>query len=167
MLAILDTIKQIIKGIFLYLKRVSTTPPLTTAYLLAADEIGVNEKQFPDRIIEYIRVTIKEGTAYIGPDTPWCAFFVNYIVSQAGLTGTYSGLARSFENWGRPVVDWRENATNGDIVVLSRTSNPRYGHVGFFAGWTDKGVRLLGGNQNDSVCFKEYDYDRIVTIRTI
>jgi len=91
-------------------------------------------------------------------DTPWCSAFVNWCVIQAGLAGTGSGWATSWADWGREdpspgegtIVVWRRSRD------LGRGLEPVGGHVAFLL--ADKGDRLhvLGGNQRDQVCRRDY-----------
>jgi hypothetical protein len=76
---------------------------------------------------------------------------------------------------------YRGDAKPGfDIVILTRGKNApgldiinAPGHVGFYAGdgkiWYDHAndIRILGGNQGDTVSIKEYNSDRILGIRRL
>lgn len=111
---------------------------------IARDEIGVSEGPGDQRISQYFASTS------LGPQpssVPWCSAFVNFCVERSGNVGTKSALARSWLSWG-------ENSAAlvpGCIVVLSRGS-PALGHVGLFVGQDAEGsIRLLGGNQHNSV----------------
>jgi uncharacterized protein (TIGR02594 family) len=116
---------------------------------IAEREIGVEEGRSDPRIREYFASTS------LGPQpssVAWCSAFVNFCVKSGGLTGTNSALARSWLNWGQN----SESLVPGCIVVLSRGS-PALGHVGFYVG--DEGqdsIRLLGGNQSNSVKISSY-----------
>ena len=57
----------------------------------------------------------------------------------------------------------------GDIVVFWRESkNSWKGHVGFFKEFTAHGqVVCLGGNQNNSVCYRTYSADRVLSFRRV
>ena len=81
------------------------------------------------------------------PDTvPWCSSFVNFCIEQAGLDGTNSKRARSWETWGS-----KSPLRPGAVVVFKRGQPPK-GHVGFFVGKDSLGkLLILGGNQSDSV----------------
>jgi uncharacterized protein (TIGR02594 family) len=128
---------------------------------IARKEIG--QKEAPGdadnvRIREYHATT--QGGA-VADSVPWCSSFVNFCITQAGLTGTNKKNARSWAKWGKAVAD----LVPGCVVVLSRGSDPNLGHVGFFVGHDGPMVRLLGGNQSDAVGIASYDADRIVAKR--
>lgn len=89
-------------------------------------------------------------------ETPWCAAYVNYCLSQAGLTHTRSPLALSFMKWGNPIP--RLTAREGDLCVFKDITSSYKGHVGLFICYNKRKTRILilGGNQNNSVCFQWY-----------
>jgi uncharacterized protein (TIGR02594 family) len=111
---------------------------------IARGEIGVAEGPGDPRISEYFKTTS------LGPQpssVPWCSALVNFCVSSGGDVGTNSALARSWLTWGQDAGSFLP----GCIVVLSRGS-PALGHVGFYVGDDAQGsIRLLGGNQHNSV----------------
>lgn len=95
--------------------------------------------------------------------TPWCAAFVNSVVRAQGVKGTGSLMAKSFLKWGEPTTTPKK----GDIVVFSRGKDPRFGHVGFYAGTDSNGnIKVLGGNQGNKVSIKTYPKSRLVGART-
>ncbi len=108
------------------------------------------------------------GNEWVTDDeTPWCASFVGAMLRLAGFKSTRSLRARSYEKWGKAVVDF-DNAKRGDVVVLSRGHpDSGKGHVAFLSHFSNDGdtVHLLGGNQGDQVQISEYDSGRIVAIR--
>lgn len=112
---------------------------------IAEGELGVHEGVNSDRIGQYFTAT-QLGEQ---PDSvPWCSAFVNFCMQQSGQPRTESARARSWLDWGVEANDW----VPGCVVVLPRGGDPASGHVGFFAGFdAANNVRLLGGNQRDSV----------------
>ena len=111
------------------------------------------------RILEYHATTSLQAN---DDETPWCSSFVNWCIVQCGLKGTNSALARSWATWQAPLDAPRE----GCIVVLSRTANPAFGHVAFYAGERPGSrVLLLGGNQGDQVAYSTYPKSRIISMR--
>jgi uncharacterized protein (TIGR02594 family) len=93
-------------------------------------------------------------------DIPWCALFVNSCLAEAGVSGTGSLAARSFEAYGRQLVAPRY----GCILVFKRKGG---GHVGFYVGETADGklLRVRGGNQNNSVNDTWIQRDRLTSMR--
>lgn len=93
----------------------------------------------------------------------WCAAFVNATLEQAGFSGTNSNMARSFLQWGREVQGAPQV---GDIGVLPRGDDERFGHVGIVSAVNPNGtVTLLGGNQGDAVSEQTYSADRFLGFR--
>ena len=116
---------------------------------------GVKEMRSNPRIEEYFATT----TFGRHPDSePWCSAFVNFCVTQSGVAGTNSALALSWLDWGQEAGGF----IPGCIVVLSR-GTPGQGHVGFFVGEDANGsIRLLGGNQHDSVNVSNFPAARVL-----
>jgi uncharacterized protein (TIGR02594 family) len=133
------------------------------AFDIAVHELGTSEI-FGDtnnpRILEYHQATSLKASS---DEVAWCASFINWCLKKAGFHGTNSARARSFLAWGKEIS--LEEARRGDIVVLSRGTNPSFGHVGFFAGREQDSVLLLGGNQGNKVSISPYPTHRIISIR--
>jgi uncharacterized protein (TIGR02594 family) len=84
------------------------------------------------------------------PGDPWCAIFVNACLEAAGVRGTRSAVARSFERDGNFVQ--LAGPALGAIATMWRGSpSSGSGHVFFYLGENEKGVLALGGNQSDQV----------------
>jgi uncharacterized protein (TIGR02594 family) len=94
------------------------------------------------RILSYIAVC---GYSY-GDETPWCSAFVNWVLRQVGYSRTSNLRARSWLHWGQP-----SGPCYGAITVLTRTSDPGSGHVGFLVREAGQQILLLGGNQANQV----------------
>jgi len=98
---------------------------------------------------------------------PWCAGFVNAVLSKAGYQGTGSLLARSFLGYGIPTTYPRE----GDIVVFARGKSKTAGHVGFYVGEETldgvKYIKVLGGNQNREVSVAYYPANKLLGYRKL
>lgn len=140
------------------------------AFEIAKKELGVHETGHGNkRIDEYLRCTDLDESE-IEEGTPWCSAFVNFAIQNSIMDngdrgkGTRNAMARSWLSWGRQLI----TPEVGCIVVLERGNNGYSGHVGFFVGYSkDKTlITLLGGNQNDSVCYKEYPTDKVLGYRT-
>ena len=95
---------------------------------------------------------------------PWCADFANRILSESGIKGTDSLLARSFLDIGIHT----EIPEVGDIVVLWRVEKDSiYGHVGFYIADNHESIYILGGNQDEHVNIKAYPKWQLLDIRRI
>ena len=85
----------------------------------------------------------------------WCSSFLNWAFMHAGLAGTASAVARSWLEWGRPLVE----PVPGCVAVLWRDDPASWkGHCGLFLRFEGDQVVLLGGNQLDEV--REHAYPR-------
>ena len=125
---------------------------------IAKDEIGQKEitgTEDNPRILEYFTVCSYHGRH---DEVPWCAAFVNWCLVQAGMRGTRSAAALSFENWGTKC-----EPCLGAIAVLRYPNNK--GHVAFAVGTYRGKYVLLGGNQSNSVCYKVVDKSKVTTFR--
>ena len=150
-------------------------PPTTPRWLIIAEkELGVREIEGPrheGRILEYLKTALNLGNWGRGRDeTAWCAAFVNWCLEQAGYDGTKHALARSFIDWGY-VVD---GEPFGAVAVLrySRNRDASTGsrggfHVGFFIKEGKYSWRILGGNQSNSVSYRNFPkkYYQLVALR--
>lgn len=132
-------------------------------YAIAQSKIG--EEEIPGReanafIVECLESTTLDRRDAMLDETPWCSAFVNWVMQQAGFKRTGSAWARSWLDWGREPED--PEFGKGVIVILSRGENS--GHVGFLADWdTDEGwVKLLGGNQGNSVSYATFPMSRVL-----
>jgi uncharacterized protein (TIGR02594 family) len=110
------------------------------------------------------RAQIKNVTKVDPARTPWCAAFVNGILSQVGIRGTNSNMAISFAKYKSAT----SSPQKGDIVVL-RTGRGRRGgnHVGFFQGFSGNRVAVLGGNQSNKVKVSYFSKSSVITYRRV
>ncbi len=137
-------------------------------YGIAIGEIGEKEKRGPSlnnpRIVEYLSSTRLGKKAASRDETPWCSAFVNWCMEQADIEGTNSARARSWLGWGVELEEPRKGC-----VVVFRRGKPWQGHVAFCTGIRLLGlaamVECLGGNQNDSVCIKNYKESDVLSYR--
>lgn len=131
-----------------------------TPFGVAQAELSLNVTEAPGsannpRIVLYHEST--SATAGTADAVAWCSSFVNYCVERAGHKGTNSQWARSWHESG-----WGEDVTGspqpGDIVVWRRqTGDLDQGHVAFYVDAAgDNGIRVLGGNQSNSVRISVY-----------
>jgi uncharacterized protein (TIGR02594 family) len=122
-------------------------------------ELGVSTLpvgQSNPRITEYHAHT---NIAGYDDKASWCSSFVNWSLTQAGIAGTGSALARSWLDWGVPMAE----PVVGCIAVLSRDDPASWkGHVGFYLREDAHHVFLLGGNQLEQV--REHLYPKALVL---
>lgn len=91
-----------------------------------------------------------------------CSAFTNWCMKQSGLKGTQSAMARSWLKWGVGLTI----PAFGCIVVMSRGDNTYSGHVGFWVGDSDEAnIRVLGGNQSNSVSIANFPKAKVLGYR--
>lgn len=113
----------------------------------AQREIGVRE--LPENRGPAIKRYI--SMAHCGNEgDPWCAIFANAMLESAGVKGTRSALARSFEKNDNFIK--LDAPYLGCIVTFWRgIKSQGYGHVGFYNGEQGDYISTLGGNESDMV----------------
>lgn len=124
---------------------------------IARAEIGQSEvvgQQHNRRILEYhATTTLRAGSDEIA----WCASFVNWVMQQAGITGTRSAAAASWINWGQATA-----AREGAIIVIRNAAaagsslTTSGNHVGFLVEQTERHYIVLGGNQSNQVKISQF-----------
>ncbi len=141
---------------------VTTNPKWLT---IARAEVGQKEiagAAANPRILAYWKAV--DYTPPDGDETAWCSAFVNWCMQEAGLSGTRQPNARSWEKYGKELT----KPENGCIAVLWRGSKDGWqGHVAFYVGPGSKPgtIRLLGGNQGNSVNVSEYPASQVLSYR--
>lgn len=124
---------------------------------IAIKEIGFHERGENFGIEKYVEGGKTGGTT----GEPWCADFANYCLETAGVPGTRSAMARSFEKSSKFIK--LSGPAYGAITTMWRGSpSSGSGHVFFYDGENDSGILGLGGNQKDSVCKQINPRDRVV-----
>ena len=127
---------------------------------LAAGVLEIPGPEHNLRILEYHGATSLKATT---DEVPWCSAFVNWCLRQAWCKGTHSAMARSFAGWGV-----QSPVRVGAVAVFWR-GNPQgpQGHVGFVLGANPDRDMLyvLGGNQSNRVCVRQYHANRMIGLR--
>ncbi len=142
-------------------------PPTTETHSwmnVALAEVGVKEfvgNGDNPRVVEYLKSTNLSAPYNANDESPWCSAFVNWCMERSGLEGTDSTAARSWLNWGKAIT----TPERGCIVVFSRPPVTWQGHVGFFISKTSNNIKVLGGNQSDSVNESNYPVSRLLGYR--
>jgi len=128
---------------------------------IATAELGIHENAMPGmqnkRIIEYHSATTLKAQE---DEVPWCSSFVNWAMKQAGFQGSGSALAKSWLTWGAAMT----SPSLGAVTVIKRkgassdqaTGSSTGFHVAFYISSTASHIRLLGGNQGDSVKYSNF-----------
>jgi uncharacterized protein (TIGR02594 family) len=103
---------------------------------------------------------------------PWCGAFVAFCLDKGGVKPVAgSARAANWKQWGSiSLLGGNSDVPKGAVVVLSPTpGSQRSGHVGFFSEFlSDAGkpsVKLLGGNQSNTVKESVFPRARIADIR--
>ena len=134
-----------------------------SALSVAQRFLGNNEREHADVLAEFFR---RSGGQRLNPaQTAWCMAFVNAALGESGSQGTGTLMARDALRIGTPTRDPQE----GDIVVMSRGSDPSLGHVGFFVKRNPDGsIDVLSGNAGPEgrVSVDTYDANRVLGYRT-
>lgn len=124
-------------------------------YAQAEKDIGFRETGNNHGIETFIR---DAKTGSLGD--PWCAIGVNAWLERAGVRGSRSAMARSFESNSnfirlpRPAL--------GAIVTMWRDSpGSGKGHVFLYDGESTKGVRGIGANEDNMVKRSFHDKSRV------
>ncbi len=112
---------------------------------------AVAGKENPE-IIKYWSAT--SSNYWASDEIPWCSAFVNWVLAQAGITGTRSGSARSWESWSNGIDIGTEELVYGAVMTIKRTGGSGR-HVGFYVGGEDGSLWMLGGNQSNRVCLSK------------
>ena len=111
---------------------------------------GVKGQEDNPSIVQYFADV---GHSWVKDDeTAWCAAFVGSCLEKAGLTSTRALNARSYLKWGRKI----SNPVHGCIVVFKRGNSSWQGHVAFYIGESETHIKVLGGNQGNTVKISSY-----------
>jgi len=139
-----------------------------TPYDLAQTHIGTKEipgKADNPLIVRWLRMIVASINS---EETAWCSAFVNAMAREAGYEQSGKLNARSWLDVGTKVS--LDKAKPGDVVILWRVARDSWeGHVAFFVkqDTTTASLRLLGGNQGDSVSISSYSAKQLLGIRRL
>jgi uncharacterized protein (TIGR02594 family) len=95
-------------------------------------------------------------------ETSWCACFVNWCLMKANMGAPGHSLAKDWRTYGA-VLDPKDVRVGAVAVIQHEQSaaakakkeDPKF-HVGFYIGGPADSPVLLGGNQADMVCRRQY-----------
>jgi uncharacterized protein (TIGR02594 family) len=145
--------------------KVRANTPAKSWMTIAEAEVGVRENaaagQHNKRILEFHKSTSLRATE---DEVPWCSSFVNWVMLESGRTGTKSAAAKSWLNWGTNLA----KPQVGAVTVIKKktggtdkaTGSSSGFHVAFFVSATPTHLRLLGGNQSDSVKYSNFQLSK-------
>jgi len=144
-----------------------------TPYQIASRFVGIKEVSGQIANPQILAMLQLDNNWPDDDSVPWCSAFVGYIAFLLGLNRTRSLRARSWLN--EKIIARRDAKIGFDLVVLKRGPGIQPGpdiinapgHVGFFAGFQEHWVGLLGGNQKDSVTISRYKQSSILGIRRL
>ena len=115
-------------------------------------------------VLTYFRET---GHKWVTTDeTAWCSAFMNWCAMKAGYESSGALNARSWLKVGEHIIE----PQLGDVAVFWRESPKSWkGHVGLFIGYSMdyKHIYVLGGNQNNSVCIRQYPASQLLEFRRL
>jgi len=135
-----------------------------TPFDIAKTYIGTVEGPGPENNPVVMEMYASVGHDWVEHDSvAWCAAFVGHCIEKAGLRSTRKLTARSYLDWGIPVVV--HDAQSGDIGVIPRGSSSWQGHVFFIDRIEGAWVWALGGNQSDAVNIKRYPASKLLGVR--
>ena len=106
------------------------------------------------------------GQPVYDPDeTAWCSIFIGAMLGgeQFDLTGI-TPMVKSWLSFRSAKRVSLSEAQYGDIVILDRTTDPNFGHGGFYVGTSGKYIQILGGNQGDQVSVASFNKARLAGI---
>lgn len=109
-----------------------------------------------------------------GDEVPWCSAFTNWIAWLLRLPRSKSLRARSWLGVGTPIA-LNQAQVGFDVVILKRGSGNQPGpevtdapgHVGFFAGFDEDKVMLLGGNQSNGISLASFPMRDVIGVRRL
>lgn len=124
---------------------------------------GKNKRPNPEIQKMYKKVLGLDDYDTIG--NPWCAIGLDYWLEMTGTPSPKKPNARSFLSWGVNVP--RDEAQEGDIVVFWRGKydDKVTGHVAILLEDQGDTMLVLGANQSDMVCIRQFDADKVIGIR--
>lgn len=139
-----------------------------TPYSLARRHLGQKEipgSQHNPLIVRWLRLL----ATWINEDeTAWCSAFVDAMAREAGYERTGKLNARSWLDIGEKIAP--RDARPGDIAIFWRGSPTSWqGHVAFVDSFPPgaSSLRVLGGNQKDSVSIAPYAASTLLGIRRL
>lgn len=147
----------------------SKSAPATYLVEAALAEYGEKEikgRRHNPRILEYFEAI--QWPYEKSDEIPWCGVFMYFIAQAVGAETPRRDQAIAARGW-LSVGEEVSEPQLGDLAIYYRGSkNGWEGHVGIFIRKISPKLDLiLGGNQGDQVCIREYDSSKILGYRRL
>jgi uncharacterized protein (TIGR02594 family) len=135
-------------------------PWLSTAY----DEMAKGVAEIPgdehhESVLVYHSYTTLKASS---DEVPWCSAFICYCFETNHITSTKSAAARSWLKWGKEILYPEHGAV---VVMWRKQKDGPMGHVGLYVGEKDGMIKVLSGNQKNSVSIQLYPKHRVLSYR--
>ncbi|MCW2107160.1 UNVERIFIED_ORG: uncharacterized protein (TIGR02594 family) [Rahnella aquatilis] len=122
---------------------------------------GVTEKPGPGSNVEILDWANDLSLPYHDDDIPWCGLFVAHCINATLPNESLPSNPLKARNWLRFGI--KTAPTLGAVMVFWRGDiEGEKGHIGFYTGENDNSYRIIGGNQNDKVCFSYISKSRLL-----
>jgi len=131
----------------------------------AKHELGVKEFD-PGSNPEIEKYFVDTSLGKQPDDVAWCAAFVSWCIKESGgahMPLKFSARAADWLNNGKAV----SGPEYGVVAVTRPLAAGSSGHVGFVTAWDGTRVTLLGGNQGNEVCEKQFHIADVRGWRTV
>lgn len=149
---------------------------MVALYQLASRFIETREIPGPDSNPLILAMLRSVADWPSGDDVPWCSAFVWFVAHLLDLPRPVPALGLRARSWLQIGTDvaLKNARVGGDVVIFTRGDGPKDasiidapGHVGFYAGHSDKKIYVLGGNQSDAVNIRPYPSDKLLGVRRL
>ncbi len=142
-----------------------------TAYDLAMRFVGLKEVEGATSNPAILTMLQLDASFPTDDAVPWCSAFMNFIAWLMRLPRSKSLAARSWLQVGTP-IQLEEAKPGWDVVIFNRGGSPDpdvpgLGHVAFFASLEGDKVRVIGGNQSDSVGMGRFPVSDVLGVRRL
>lgn len=125
--------------------------------------MGLSEIAGPGSNPAIVDMARQLDVSYADDDVPWCGLFTAHCLSTLAREPLPADVLRAQAWKGFGVAT---EPTPGAVMVFWRKKpDSGLGHVGFYAGEDEKGYRILGGNQSNSVSLAWYEKSRFLAAR--
>lgn len=135
-------------------------------YTIALRLLSAGVKELPGDRTNALIAAMNVGAGAGDNETdPWCGSFVHFCHWVLGYKCPANPAgAQQWLKVGKEIE--LTNVQRGDVVIFWRESKDSWkGHVGFFHGWADNEIILLGGNQSDQVSMAKMPQSRVKGVR--